>query len=144
MIWAMILKPALGGLWGLLSAIPRQVWLALALIAAVYVWHSRAVDTAWAEGIETERAAWVEAQRVAKAKAEKEAKEQQAKIDTAAKAAKEEADNRFASLDTKFQDLRERLRHANESKPGAPAGVPDPCRISDQRRDLLNAAIGYD
>lgn len=143
MFWSLICS-LFGGIWKLAKLVPWYVWIAAVVAGYGWHWHAGKVDAAHDAGVQEERTAWQQAEKTAKEKAEREAKEQQAKIDKDAAASKKAADGKFQILESETKDLREKLRHANQPKPGTPPGVPADCRISPERRDLLNQALGYE
>ena len=143
MIWS-LLGSLFGGLWKLAKLVPWYVWIAAVVAGYGWHWHTGKVSEAYASGVQDERAKWQKAEADAVARQERETKAQQERIDKDAAESKAAADKRLAEQTAKTQSLREQLRHANQPKPGTPIGCPDPGRLSDERRDLLNKAIGYD
>lgn len=143
MIWSLICS-LFGGLWKLAKLVPWYVWVIAAVAGYGWHWHNGKVEAAHDAGVQEERAEWVRTQKESKERAEREAKEKQAQIDKEAASSKRAADIRFLFLETEAKTLREKLRHANQPKPGAPTGAAADCRISDERRDLLNQALGYE
>ena len=139
-----LLGSLFGGLWKLAKLVPWYVWIAAAVAGYGWHWHSGKVSEAFAAGERTENAKWKKAEADAVARAEREAKELQAKVDKEAAESKRAADEKFHILESRTNDLREKLRHANQPKPGATLSIPANCRISPERRDLLNQALGYD
>lgn len=138
-----LLGSLFGGIWKLAKLVPWYVWVAAVVAGYGWHWHSGKVEAARDAGVQQERAAWVAAQDKAKADAKAEAERQQAKIDKDAAVSREAADKHIARAKAETETLREKLRHANQPNPGATLSIPANCRISPERRDLLNQALGY-